>query len=145
MQFSPSIVKSLDALSEQQVLRVFFLPLDELVGEVEHFGMVFLVGVYVLLDSLVVRQKLLRFGQVTGNIFGGDGNLKGEENQGVRKKRWVSMAMNDIDDNADGSLSERAVRDKKRTFDFDVELSIKIDEEMTVVKMMQRMTRTRLY
>ena len=55
------------------------------------------------------------------------------------------MAMNDIDDNADGSLSERAVRDKKRTFDFDVELSIKIDEEMTVVKMMQRMTRTRLY
>ena len=93
MQFSPSIVERLDAFSEQQVLRVLFLPLDELVGEVEHLGVVFLVGADVLLDSLVVRQKLLRFRQVTGNVFRGDGNLfrgggggRGEEKEEEEKE-----------------------------------------------------------
>ena len=79
VEFPPPIVESLDALSEQKVLRILLLALDELVREVEHLGVVFLVGGDVLLDSLVVRQQLLSFGQIAGNVFGGNGNLKENE------------------------------------------------------------------
>ena len=77
VQFSPAVVEGLDSLSEQQILWIFFLSLDEFVGEIEHLGVIFLVGGDILFDSLVVGQKLFSFRQITGNVFRCDGDLRG--------------------------------------------------------------------
>ena len=85
MQFSPAVVEGLDSLSEQQILWIFFLSLDEFVGEIEHLGVIFLVGGDILFDSLVVGQKLFSFRQITGNVFRCDGDLRGRETNSSRK------------------------------------------------------------